>query len=135
MKPTATPAPRLTAGCIWRSFQSSGKRRLLLTGRSEDKAALLAHAHDNKCVLDSLDRDESGRLTIGGQPVDDVLGMSVPSEAKTASVYNLSGQRVLQERVSGTECEVSVASLPAGYYIVSVETTDGTQYRAKFVKR
>ena len=36
-----------------------------------DKAALLAHAHDNKCVLDSLDRDESGRLTIGGQPVDD----------------------------------------------------------------
>ena len=74
-------------------------------------------------------------LVIHGQPVDDVLGMSVPSEAKMASVYNLSGQRVLQERVSGTECEVSVASLPAGYYIVSVETTDGTQYRAKFVKR
>lgn len=74
-------------------------------------------------------------LVIHGQPVDDVLGMSVPSEAKMASVYNLSGQRVLQERVSGTECEVSVASLPAGYYIVSVEATDGTQYRAKFVKR
>lgn len=36
-----------------------------------DAAALLAHEHDNKCVLDSLGKDESGRLTIGGTPVDD----------------------------------------------------------------
>ena len=48
-----------------------------ISGRPEqpvakiDEAALLAHAHDNKCVLDSLGRDESGRLTIAGQPVDD----------------------------------------------------------------
>lgn len=36
-----------------------------------DEAALLAHAHDNKSLLDSLDKDENGRLTIGGKPVDD----------------------------------------------------------------
>ena len=36
-----------------------------------DEAALLAHTHDNKCALDSLGRDESGRLTIDGKPVDD----------------------------------------------------------------
>ena len=36
-----------------------------------DEAALLAHEHDNKSLLDSLDKDENGRLTIGGKPVDD----------------------------------------------------------------
>lgn len=56
-----------------------------------DRAALLAHAHDNKCVLDSLGRDESGRLTIDGQPVDDGgrdtvttsgLGEELPAELR-----------------------------------------------------
>lgn len=36
-----------------------------------DAAALLAHSHDNTCVLDSLGKDESGRLTLDGAPVDD----------------------------------------------------------------
>ena len=66
----------------WRKITEEESQDVILqweniSGRPEqpaagiDKAALLAHAHDNKCVLDSLDRDESGRLTIGGQPVDD----------------------------------------------------------------
>ena len=48
-----------------------------ITGRPQqsaadiDEAALLAHAHDNACVLDVLGRDDSGRLTIDGRPVDD----------------------------------------------------------------
>ena len=32
MKLTATPVPRPDAGCIWTSFQSSGRRHLILTG-------------------------------------------------------------------------------------------------------
>lgn len=66
----------------WRKMTEEESQDVILhweniTGRPEqsaaslDKAALLAHAHDNKSVLDSLDRDERGRLTINGQPVDD----------------------------------------------------------------
>lgn len=36
-----------------------------------DAAALQAHEHDNKCLLDQLAKDENGLLTIGGKPVDD----------------------------------------------------------------
>lgn len=46
-----------------------------------DAAALLAHEHKNKCVLDSLGKDESGRLTIGGTPVDDGMRDSVSAKS------------------------------------------------------
>lgn len=66
----------------WRKMTEEESQDVILqweniAGRPEqpaaslDRAALLAHAHDNKSVLDSLDRDERGRLTIDGQPVDD----------------------------------------------------------------
>lgn len=35
MKPIGTPASRQIAGCIWNSFQSSGKRHLILTGEGD----------------------------------------------------------------------------------------------------
>lgn len=35
MKPIGTPAFRQIAGCIWNSFQSSGKRHLILTGEGD----------------------------------------------------------------------------------------------------
>lgn len=38
-----------------------------------DAAALLAHSHANMAVLDRLDRDALGRLTLDGKPVDDGL--------------------------------------------------------------
>ena len=42
MKPTGTPAWRLTADCIWSSFRASGKRHLILTGdRGSGKTTLL----------------------------------------------------------------------------------------------
>lgn len=65
---------------------------------SLDKAALLAHAHDNRSLLDSLDRDESGRLTINGKPVDDgrrdtvttgSLGEELPAELRDGGLLIL----------------------------------------------
>ncbi|HIR26993.1 MAG TPA: NTP transferase domain-containing protein [Candidatus Choladousia intestinigallinarum] len=42
MKNTGMPARRLTAGCIWNSFKSSGRRHLILTGgRKSGKTTLL----------------------------------------------------------------------------------------------
>ena len=50
MKPTGTPAWKLTADCIWNSFRSSGKRHLLLTGsKGSGKTTLL-----NRLIGDGL---------------------------------------------------------------------------------
>lgn len=63
-----------------------------------DEAALLAHEHDNKSLLDSLDKDENGRLTIGGKPVDDgkrdtvttsSLGEELPAELRDGGLLIL----------------------------------------------
>ncbi len=44
-----TPAKRLTADCIWNSFQSSGKRHLILTGdRGSGKTTLLSKLFPEK---------------------------------------------------------------------------------------
>lgn len=63
-----------------------------------DAAALLAHAHANLSVLDRLDRDEGGRLTIDGVPVDDgkrdslsgnELGQSPPDALRDGGTFIL----------------------------------------------
>lgn len=77
-------------------------------------------------------------IVIYGQPVEDVLRIRASAEASSVSVYNLSGQMVLQERLSDTavsEYSVSVDRLVAGYYIVALQTVDGKIYRSKFIKK
>lgn len=65
---------------------------------SIDAAALLAHEHNNKCVLDSLGKDENGRLTIDGNTVDDgkrdvitanSLGDTIPEELRDGGLLIL----------------------------------------------
>lgn len=53
------------------------------------------------------------------------------------SVYNLSGQQMIQQKESGDKKEYSipVGGLDAGYYIVVLQSTDGKIYRSKFMKR
>ena len=55
MKPTGMPVTRPTANSIWRSFQTSGKKHLVLTGASgSGKTTLLASlfpSPDARCYL------------------------------------------------------------------------------------
>ena len=93
----------------WRKLTEDESQDVILqweniTGRPEqpvakiDEAALLAHAHDNKSLLDSLDKDENGRLTIGGKPVDDgkrdtvttsSIGEELPAELRDGGLLIL----------------------------------------------
>lgn len=56
---------------------------------------------------------------------------------RVISVYNLSGQQMIQQKESGDKKEYSipVGGLDAGYYIVVLQSTDGKIYRSKFMKR
>lgn len=93
----------------WRKLQEEESQDVILQWESIigkpaqpvakiDEAALLAHAHDNKSLLDSLSKDESGLLTINGKPVDDgkrdtvttsSLGEELPAELRDGGLLIL----------------------------------------------
>ncbi|MDR0988612.1 MAG: thiol protease/hemagglutinin PrtT [Prevotellaceae bacterium] len=77
-------------------------------------------------------------LLIYDQPVGETLTLRAPGEATMIRIYDVGGQLVLQQqpaRAADDRYRLSVGHLPAGYYIVQVQTADGKSYRAKFVKR
>lgn len=80
--------------------------------------------------------DKDG-LVIYQQPVEDILNIRTSHAARVISVYNLSGQQVIQQKESGDKKEYSipVGGLDAGCYIVVLQSTDGKIYRSKFMKR
>ena len=76
-------------------------------------------------------------LVICRQPVEDILNIRTSHAVQMISVYNLSGQQMIQQKESGDKKEYSipVGGLDAGYYIVVLQSTDGKIYRNKFMKR
>ena len=76
-------------------------------------------------------------IIIYQQPVEDVLYIRTTNIVKIISVYNLSGQQMIQQKESGDKKEYSipVRGLTAGYYIVVLQSVDGKIYKSKFMKR
>ena len=80
--------------------------------------------------------DKDG-LVIYQQPVEDILNIRTSHAARMISVYNLSGQQMIQQKESGDRKEhsIPVGGLDAGCYIVVLQSADGKIYRSKFMKR
>ncbi|CDD98274.1 peptidase C10 family [Bacteroides intestinalis CAG:315] len=80
--------------------------------------------------------DEDG-LVIYQQPVDEILNIRTSNAVQMISVYNLSGQQMIQQKEPGDKKEYSipVKGLTAGYYIVVLQSADGKVYKSKFMKR
>ena len=80
------------------------------------------------------DKDE---LVVCQQPVDDILNIRTSNAVQMISVYNLSGQQMIQQKESGDKKEYSIPirGLTAGYYIVVLQSADGKVYKSKFMKR
>ena len=80
------------------------------------------------------DKDE---LVVCQQPVDDILNIRTSNAVQMISVYNLSGQQMIQQKGAGDKKEYSipVRGLTAGYYIVVLQSADGKVYKSKFMKR
>lgn len=76
-------------------------------------------------------------IIIYQQPVEDILSIRTTNIAKIISVYNLSGQQMIQQKEFGDKKEYSipVRGLTAGYYIVVLQSADGKVYKSKFMKR
>jgi len=75
---------------------------------------------------------ESEPLKIGQDDSGNIL-VNVDAEAlRSIALYNISGQKMLE--VSGTNI-VYTSSLPAGYYIVKIQTNAGKSESFKFMKK
>ena len=68
MKTIETHAYRLTSNCIWNSFQSSGKRHLVLTGgRGSGKTTLFN-------IISGLLTPDSGQILLDGEDITNQSG-------------------------------------------------------------
>lgn len=82
--------------------------------------------------------DKDG-IIIYQQPVEGILYIRTSNTAKIISIYNLSGQQLIQRKEAGDkigkEYFIPVEGLAAGYYIITMQSVNGRIYRSKFIKR
>ncbi|RYD93660.1 MAG: T9SS type A sorting domain-containing protein [Sphingobacteriales bacterium] len=81
----------------------------------------------------------SGSFSLAGlkaypNPASDVLTITNKAELAGVSVVNMLGQEVLQQKVSGTTVQLSVAQLAGGTYIVKVLAANGATASIKIAK-
>jgi hypothetical protein len=61
-------------------------------------------------------------IKIGPNPADDFIYFSLPEGDSQISIFNVTGQRVLETKTSGSETEtIDIKTLAAGVYIIRVE--------------
>lgn len=83
----------------------------------------------------SISDADASTLTLGPNPVVDILSLAVP-DGGTAEVVvmDLLGRPVLRRTIIGGKGKISFRDLPAGPYIVQVSTADGV-YNRRVIKR
>ncbi|WP_445430402.1 T9SS type A sorting domain-containing protein [Chryseobacterium indoltheticum] len=81
--------------------------------------------------LDTPSKEAKAYLMISPNPTTDVLNIKTDSKINSVSVIDLTGRKV---NVRLNSNKVDVASLPAGTYIINIETQDGIT-TAKFIKK
>ena len=69
----------------------------------------------------------SAGLKVYPNPTRDVLNLSYTANIGSVEVYNLVGQTVLVKSIGQTEYSLNLASLPAGTYLVKLNTEDGSK--------
>lgn len=79
----------------------------------------------------------TAKLEVLEQPATDILRFNAPAGATACSVFDSYGRQVLSQPIdAGAETHtLTVAHLPAGLYILVLNTDDGRTHTAKFLKR
>ncbi|HEX8563459.1 MAG TPA: T9SS type A sorting domain-containing protein [Flavobacterium sp.] len=80
-------------------------------------------AHDASLGSGSFDR---ANFTFYPNPVKDVLAISYSESITGATVFNMLGQALVSTKVNATQGQLDMSSLPAGTYIVKVDTENGS---------
>lgn len=80
-------------------------------------------------VLTGINEIENTAVMIYPNPVSDYLNIKTNSKIVQVQVMNLMGQVIYNQFVDEMTHSLSLSDLPAGVYIVKVETTEGTVAR------
>jgi hypothetical protein len=81
-----------------------------------------------------LNKAVAGGIEIYPNPVRDILTIGGLTHPAVAEIFNIHGQLLLNASTVGPTGEVNVSALPAGLYMISVES-DGETLVKRFIKR
>ena len=78
----------------------------------------------------------SDNIILYPQPATDVLNIRTSKAINSAEIYNMTGQLIMTETLSGISSEytLSVGALSTGSYVLVLKAEDGV-YREKFIKK
>ncbi|RYJ44351.1 T9SS type A sorting domain-containing protein [Flavobacterium beibuense] len=123
------PADQLTSGLLVQfGFSVTG-----LNGNP-------AHENDNGNIVvteaQELDTDSFSHntLTLHPNPVSDMLTIANTQLVKNISIYNMMGQKVMENAPQQETAAVNVSSLTSGVYIISVSDSEA-ETTARFIKQ
>lgn len=73
-------------------------------------------------------------LSVYPNPANDILNIQTRTEQTSVAIFNVLGQQVVNQKLSGLNSTLNVASLKTGVYFATITTDAGSQ-QIKFVKR
>ncbi|MGL5920093.1 MAG: T9SS type A sorting domain-containing protein, partial [Bacteroidales bacterium] len=80
----------------------------------------------------SLDNVTDLGIKVYPNPVTDIININSDEAIEKAEIFNVSGQNVLSASYTN---QISVTSLPAGYYILKVKLENGKAATHTFIKK
>lgn len=81
----------------------------------------------------SVEQLAANRAVISPNPAHDFITVSAKSELEYVRIYDLSGKKVFEEAVQGTQSKLKVNSLPQGVYILKITDTEQQIYTGKLI--
>ena len=127
---SASPADERCSFVGWDDGPTDNPRYIFLLS---DTAFTAIFAYDSTEV--GTDAVERMGLRVSPNPVRHSLRVRTDMEVRgTLVVFNAEGQRLTSETMEGREARMDVSSLPAGQYLLRLETREASA-TARFVKR
>ncbi len=86
--------------------------------------------------IQMLDMEAKGTVAVWPNPAKDIVNIQQGNNTDVfnAEIFNQSGQKVSVSRLHSGINAVNIASLPAGFYIVHIDFSNGESYNQKLVK-
>jgi hypothetical protein len=115
----------------------SGDNILLKTTDGNENVYLLANVgkitFENPIVTNVDDKTITDLQIKVYSPESGIVAIESPSEITAIAIYGISGAKLLASKPLATTATISIGNLPAGVYVLQVETTQGT-ITQKFIK-
>lgn len=122
----------LSAGDSFTSTDPSGALTIVFT--SDGSVIEEGWSADITCESLSIDESAISGFKMFPNPATNELNVSASNRIQEVSVFNMLGQKVLEEQVGATSSQLNIARLQTGAYLIQV-TADGQIGTYKFVKQ